>query len=323
MDPERTLQIRVGAFTLIVLAALAITVTSLNRQGGLFKARYTLYADFNNIEGLFANSAVRLAGNHIGRVREVSFLPPGAPYALRVELDLDASISDRIRDDSVASVHTAGLLGDMYIEITLGGEANEPLSDGGMIASRDPLSFSDVADKGAVLLDNLVAFSASAERIVGSFEDAMGTQSAASTFGSLANIVREVETGDGMLHSLIYDASGDASNDLGASVRELRQSFARLNAILTEVETGDGLMHDFIYGAEDTDRSTLAAMRGASERLENVLRKIDEGEGSLGAFVNDPTVYEDLKLVLSGAKESTLLRSLIEFVRSEDEEDGR
>jgi phospholipid/cholesterol/gamma-HCH transport system substrate-binding protein len=79
-------------------------------------------------------------------------------------------------------------------------------------------------------------------------------------------------------------------------------------------------LHDFIYGADDTDRSTLAAMRSATERLESVLRKIDEGEGSCGALVNDPTIYEDLKILLSGAKESSLLRSLIEFVRTDEAE---
>ncbi len=319
MDAERTLQIRMGVFTLIVLAALAAVVSSLNREAGLFTARYTLYADFDNIEGLFANAPVRLAGNHVGRVRDISFLPPGSSRALRVELDLDASVQDRIRGDSLASVHAAGLLGDMYVEISLGGERAEPLTDGGMVASREPLSFNELADKGAELLANLVAFSASAERIVGSFEEAMGSESVASTFGSLANIVNEVETGDGMLHALIYDESGDASADLAGSISELRESLRRLNVILSQVEEGDGLLHDFIYGAEDTDRSTLAAMRGAAERLESVLRKIDEGEGSFGALVNDPTVYEDLKILLSGAKESSLLRNLIDFVRPDDD----
>ena len=257
MDAERTLQIRMGVFTLIVLVALAAVVSSLNREAGLFTARYTLYADFDNIEGLFANAPVRLAGNHVGRVRDIAFLPPGSSRALRVELDIDASVQDRIRGDSLASVHTAGLLGDMYIEITLGGEKAEPLVDGGMVASRDPLSFNELADKGAELLANLVAFSASAERIVGSFEDAMGTESIASTFGSLANIVNEIETGDGMLHALVYDESGDASADLAGAISELRGSLQRLNVILSQVEDGDGLLHDFIYGADDTDRSTL------------------------------------------------------------------
>jgi phospholipid/cholesterol/gamma-HCH transport system substrate-binding protein len=237
---------------------------------------------------------------------------------VRVELDVDSSVQDRITVDSVASIHQAGILGDMYVEISLGTPGSEELPEGGMLASTDPIPFNELAAKGAELLDNLVAFSASAERIVGSFEQAMGTESIASTFGSMSNIVQEVEDGDGILHALIYDQGGMAAADLKRSMRELSSSLGRVNAILAEVETGDGMAHDFIYGAEDTDMSTLAALRSAAERLESVLRKIDEGEGTLGALLNDPTVYEDLKLVLGGARDSTLLRGAIDYVRPDE-----
>ena len=319
MDAERRLQLRAGVFTLVVLVAVGIVLSTLNREGGLFTPRYTLYGDFNAIEGLFVNSPVRLAGNQVGRVRDIRFLPPGSERAVRVELDIDASVQDRITVDSIASIHQAGVLGDMYVEISLGKPGGEELPHGGTVASRDPIVFNELASKGAELLDNLVAFSASSERIVGNFEEAMGTQSIASTFGSLSNIVQEIERGDGVLHALIYDEDGAAGEDLKASMRELRTSLQRVGSILAEVETGDGMLHDFVYGAEDTDMSTLAALRSAAERLESVLRKIDEGEGTLGALLNDPTVYEDLKLVLGGARDSTLLRGAIKYVRPDDD----
>ncbi len=318
MDAERRLQLRAGIFTIVVVVALGVVVSTLNREGGLFTPRYALFADFDGIEGLFVNSPVRLAGNQVGRVRDIRFLPPGSERVVRVELDVDSSVQDRITVDSVASIHQAGILGDMYVEISLGTPGSEELPEGGMLTSSDPIPFNELAAKGAELLDNLVAFSASAERIVGSFEEAMGTQSIASTFGSMSNIVQEIEGGDGVLHALIYDQGGMAAADLKRSMRELSSSLGRVNAILVEVETGDGMAHDFIYGAEDTDMSTLAALRSAAERLESVLRKIDEGEGTLGALLNDPTVYEDLKLVLGGARDSTLLRGAIDYVRPDE-----
>lgn len=318
MDAERRLQLRAGIFTIVVVVALGVVVSTLNREGGLFTPRYALFADFDGIEGLFVNSPVRLAGNQVGRVRDIRFLPPGSERVVRVELDVDSSVQDRITVDSVASIHQAGILGDMYVEISLGTPGSEELPEGGMLSSTDPIPFNELAAKGAELLDNLVAFSASAERIVGSFEQAMGTESIASTFGSMSNIVQEVEDGDGILHALIYDQGGMAAADLKRSMRELSSSLGRVNAILAEVETGDGMAHDFIYGAEDTDMSTLAALRSAAERLESVLRKIDEGEGTLGALLNDPTVYEDLKLVLGGARDSTLLRGAIDYVRPDE-----
>jgi phospholipid/cholesterol/gamma-HCH transport system substrate-binding protein len=325
VDTDRSTAVRTGIFTIGVLLALALIVASLNRDSGLFVSRYRLFANFDNIEGLFANSPVRLAGTHIGRVTDVRFLPAGSEQAVRVELDLEASVRERIRSDSVASIHQSGVLGDMYIEITLGSEAGEVLEDGTTLASREPLSFRALADAGGELLENLVSVSASADRIVGEFDEAMGTESISSTLGSLKNIVTEIEKGDGFLHGMIYDDAGPAAQDLAQAVAELRGglgefrgSFRRVNKLLAEVESGEGLMHDLFYGADEEGMTTFASLQSSAVRLESVLRKIDEGEGSLGALLNDPTVYEDLKLLVGGARESALLRGLIDFVRREE-----
>ncbi len=39
---------------------------------------------------------------------------------------------------------------------------------------------------------------------------------------------------------------------------------------------------------------------------------MDEGEGTLGLLVNDPTAYADLKAVLGGAKGNRLLQWMIQ-----------
>ena len=62
----------------------------------------------------------------------------------------------------------------------------------------------------------------------------------------------------------------------------------------------------------------VEALADSTVRLDQILRKIDEGEGTLGALVNDPAVYEDLRLLVSGARRSALLRTLIDYVRPED-----
>jgi phospholipid/cholesterol/gamma-HCH transport system substrate-binding protein len=313
LDPERRLQIRTGFFTLGVLVALAAMVASLTREGGLFSPRYTLYADFNNIEGLLSNAPVHLAGNNIGRVRSIFFLPVGSPHQLRVKLDLDTSVRDRIRSDSVASIRTIGLLGDKYLEITTGTPSGRELADTEVLGTIEPVDYDVLAEKGGELLDNLVVLSASAERIVGVFEEAMGTESVASMLGSLRRITEEIETGEGMLHDLVYDES---AAELDSSMRDLRVALQSVTRILREVETGSGPLHELIY-SEEGQEPTLEAMRDSSVRLANILEKIDEGEGSLGALVNDPTLYEDIKLLVGGAKDSALLRTLIDYIRPE------
>ena len=120
MDSEQRVQVRTGLFTLVVLVAAAVVVLFLTREGGLFTPTYALYADFDNIQGLTQNAPVHLAGNHVGRVRSIYFLGPGAERAIRVELEIDSGVRERIRSDSLAMIQTIGLLGDKYVALTLG-----------------------------------------------------------------------------------------------------------------------------------------------------------------------------------------------------------
>lgn len=311
MDAERSLQIRTGVFTLAVLVALATIILFVTQEGGLFTARYRLYAHFDNIEGLTVNGPIWLAGNNVGRVSAISFLSPGSDKAVRVELDLDASVRHRVRSDSRASVGTIGLLGDKYVELTIGSELADGIDPGGVILTSESATFSELATKGRELLDNMVEISASTERMVGQFEQEMGGESLAHTVAALQRIVEEIETGDGLLHEVVYEPTG------GDAITAVEDSAESLRDIMHEIREGDGLLHELIYAPEG-EQAALDSIAESATRLNSVLEKIDGGEGTLGALINDPALYEDLRLLVSGAQQSTLLRTLINFVREED-----
>ncbi len=60
-----------------------------------------------------------------------------------------------------------------------------------------------------------------------------------------------------------------------------------------------------IYGNSGIKlEKSLGHLDGSLTHLEAVLKKVDKGEGTLGALINDPTLYEDMKLLLGGAKRS-------------------
>ena len=82
------------------------------------------------------------------------------------------------------------------------------------------------------------------------------------------------------------------------------------------MQGGQGLAHGLLYGQGPDAGDAIAAITASATRLDHLLRKLDEGEGSLGALINGtPSVYEELKLLLSGAQQSALLRTLIRLSR--------
>jgi phospholipid/cholesterol/gamma-HCH transport system substrate-binding protein len=96
----------------------------------------------------------------------------------------------------------------------------------------------------------------------------------------------------------------------GGGVESIEQSLATLEDILDEIANGQGILHTLIFESPD-DQDLVMEVLEAGARLNSILAKVDRGEGTLGLFLNDPTVYEDVKILLGGAQRSAVLRTVI------------
>ncbi|WP_437881763.1 outer membrane lipid asymmetry maintenance protein MlaD [Pseudomonas sp. LRF_L74] len=127
---SRSLEIGVGLFLLaglLALLLLALRVSGLTASAS--QDTYRLYASFDNIAGLTVRAKVTMAGVTIGKVTAIDL--DRDTYTGRVTMELEKRI-DNLPVDSTASILTAGLLGEKYIGISVGGE-DKVLQDGGTI----------------------------------------------------------------------------------------------------------------------------------------------------------------------------------------------
>lgn len=305
MDRERRLSLSVGAFALVSLAALALAIVSLSTRSGVWAPRYRLVAFFDNVQGLIAGAPVWLAGRPVGRVESVSFgvRPEGEP-ALQVVMQIDRDVSDRIRSDSVATIGTIGLLGDRYVEVSIGTAEGRPLADGEQLATITRLDLGSVMAKGTQALDSISILAANLNEVVEGFGKEGGGETLASSVAAFRSIVSQIQEGGGLLHSLIYDEY------TGGGVESIERSLVRLEKILREIDEGEGILHTLIYDAPTEQDLVIEALE-AGARLNSILAKVDRGEGTLGMIVNDPTLYEDLKRLIGGANRSLVVRGMI------------
>ncbi|MNF47206.1 putative phospholipid ABC transporter-binding protein MlaD [compost metagenome] len=127
---NRTLEIGVGLFLLagiLALLLLALRVSGLSATPS--SDTYKLYAHFDNIAGLTVRAKVTMAGVTIGKVTAIDL--DRDTFTGRVTLQLEKRV-DNLPSDSTASILTAGLLGEKYIGISVGGE-DAVLKDGATI----------------------------------------------------------------------------------------------------------------------------------------------------------------------------------------------
>jgi len=113
-----------GIVGLFFLALQVSNLSSFTEQDS-----YTVTAHFQNSGGLKVKSPVSSAGVKIGRVSAISFDPK--TYESVVKLSIDSQYNT-LPDDTTASVFTAGLLGEQYVNLEAGG-SDEFLKNGGKI----------------------------------------------------------------------------------------------------------------------------------------------------------------------------------------------
>jgi phospholipid/cholesterol/gamma-HCH transport system substrate-binding protein len=130
----------VGCFVLAGLGALAYLSISVGGLSYAGPGGLTLYARFDETGGLKARAPVVIAGVKVGQVERVTLDQNGRAM---VQLDLDKSL--KVPTDTTASIVTAGILGDRFISLQLGGE-EQYLKPG------DEISFTE----SAVLLERLI-----------------------------------------------------------------------------------------------------------------------------------------------------------------------
>ncbi|WP_337287401.1 MlaD family protein [Candidatus Methylomirabilis sp.] len=309
-ERERWMRLRVGIFILGLIGLFIGFVLTIGSQSRIFERRYTLHAFFSNIEGLNVGAPIRLAGTSIGSVHDITFSKDLASKKIRVTMSLDARLQDRVREDSIASIGTIGLVGDKVLELTVGSPDKPILPPGATIASVDPPDYAKLLQKGDQIVNNVVKISDALGQLVGGGTGAEARQDLAESIASFNRIMEEIEQGTGLLHAIVYEKrSGNILKELSEVTTALQQ----LSHLMKEFQHQKGLAH--ILFADPRAESVMADLEQTSKNLKLVSSRLAQGEGTLGALIDDPTLYEDLSSLLRGANRSRILRSLIQSTR--------
>lgn len=140
MNRSPTRDLVAGIFVLaglVVVAVLAFRIgdAPFSEPGGL-----VLYARFDETGGLKRRAPVEIAGVKIGRVTGISL---DEDFRARVRLEVDSKL--RLPTDTSASIVTAGLLGDRYVSLQVGGEDT-------LLRSGDEIAFTE----SAVVMERMI-----------------------------------------------------------------------------------------------------------------------------------------------------------------------
>jgi phospholipid/cholesterol/gamma-HCH transport system substrate-binding protein len=246
---------RLGAFIVATLAILAGGIFIIGSKQYLFNSTYQLKAQFDNVVGLDDGADVRLGGVHRGTVHNI-VLPHKPGEKVTVIMDLARATHEIVKQDSVATIETEGLLGNQYMAITFGSAGAADVRDGETIASQPPLEMTDLLKKTSGILDS----------------SQQAVQNATQATANLDSISAKIDRGQGTAGALVNDKQ--LYDNLEQTSSAMRDTMVQAKAGVTDFqENMEAMKHNFFLRGYFKSRG----YEDSNELAKNEIERLPQG----------------------------------------------
>src|SRR5271170_39691 len=219
---------RLGAFIVATLAILVAGIFIIGSKQYLFSSTYQLKAQFDNVEGLDVGGDVRVGGVHSGTVHSI-VLPHKPGEKVTVIMDMAKSTHEIIKQDSVASIETEGLLGNQFLAISFGSPGIAGVRDGDTIGSLPPLEMSELLNKMSGILDS----------------SQQAIKNATGATANLDAISAKINSGQGTVGALVNDRQ--LYSNLERTTSTMNATMLQARAGVTDFqENMEAMKHNFL-----------------------------------------------------------------------------
>jgi phospholipid/cholesterol/gamma-HCH transport system substrate-binding protein len=335
-------QLKVGLTVLIASITLGILIFLMSGTGGIFTRKIRLKSYFDDAGGLRVGAPVRLSGVDIGNVTGIRVVPDKDRQRTPVEVTMKVSTKYHynLRKDSVTLLSTAGVLGEVYINIDSALARDREAQSGDVLPSREVPDFQDVVRSSQGTLQNLDALLKRADRIVAFVESGQGSvgkliydptlyNRLASTVNEFQKLVNEVTEGSGTLGQLVsndelYRKANATVDKLNVVIDDLNagkgsagkflkdptlydtanQTVANVKQLTDDVTTGKGAL-----GILTKDQAFANKLQNTMNKLSDITDRLEAGEGTAGRLLKDPSLYNNADQLLSES------RALVKAIR--------
>src|SRR5215467_7213761 len=278
-------ELKVGVMTIAAILVAAATIFLVMGGKGFWWQRYSLKALFPNVQGLNSGSPVRVAGKEVGSVTNVDF----AGDQVEVVFEVNRTVSNRITDQSQATIGSVSLLGEGAIDITMG-KGGTPIQAWGYVATGKPAAaLADVttqASEGIGELTGLIKDARNGRGTIGKFVTDQELFMELDRFASTAaDVTKTIRDGRGSMGRLVNDPK--VAMALEGSLNNLDEMTRRINA-------GHGSIGKLV-----NDEAFSRSLTGATTNLQT----LTEREGSLGQLLKDKRLYENMNAAVTDVRD--------------------
>lgn len=244
----------------------------------------SLQRQLNNLETLLQRQK-----NRFQELEQSIKLARSNLQTIEVFMEIQSQHRDWIKEDSDISLGSIGLLGDKYIEISLGrGNELPPVVQDQI----DALIGTQTQEVVVITGTTQPGF----EELITGADDVLTNVEFLSN--KLGDVLNRLSEGEGTVGKFMTDTS--FYDNLNQTVIGAKKTVKNTSILLQNIQEGQGTMGRLIQSQEIYDKINLA-----SNRLEKVLTQIEQAEGTLGKLIKDPFLYDTSKQVATNIENIT------------------
>lgn len=268
----------------LVGALAAVTITLLLLGFNFLKGEevFSTTTDYNvtyeDAMGLQNSSAVLYKGIKVGTVRKVQLREDKAGIIVQFY------VNDKVKltKGSTAKLVTTDLFNTRAIELSLGDAVEVLAKNDTLFGEVDPGLIDKLSVELSPLLNDIRLILVNVDSITASIDHK-----------SLRNTLRNIEGTTASLDAMLNDKNSNF-NQILSHVASISKNLNDNNEILSAAMANVHAITDSLAKADLTN--TIAQARNALAETALILQKVNNSEGSLGLFVNDKVLYDNLVL---------------------------
>ncbi|HLB01247.1 MAG TPA: MlaD family protein [Bacteroidota bacterium] len=291
----RRSSLKVGIVVLIGLVIFVFIVSIVGTEQNIFSSTYELQLFMPNVRGLVEGAMVTLGGLKVGYVTDMRFVSRGDTNGVDITMKVLTKYTASITTSSIAQIKTIGLLGDKYIDLSIGRTGEPALAEGSYLPLRESFDLEEAGPQlnstlrdFAELLGNAKEITATISRGEGSVGRLISRPDLADELDrflkSIGRITAAVEAEKGALGRLVYDDS--LSTDIGRVTGNLRQ-------VTEQLKNGRGTMGKLIM-----DEKLYSSLASLSSRADTIMSRAAADSSNVSKIIADPEFYSRISQLL-------------------------
>jgi len=298
----------------IVLAGLMIWGYQFVKGKNIFKNVITIQTVIDDVTGLAISSPVKINGFKIGTVNNIT-LNPEDVNSMVISMEVDGDI--KFPKSTVASVISGQLVGGKEVVLNFVDlcDGSDCLKEGDMIKSRNIGFLESIVGE-----ENMENYSEGIKETVGSVMDTLNAtlmdensnSPINKSFRNLELTMDNLASTTSSINSLFRRSQAELSatiSNLATITETMATSDAQIRSMLTNMDLITLQLKDANLGATvgnankaiDTATGMLTDVSGTLEEanktfanLNDLLIKVDQGDGSMAKLMNDKELYDNM-----------------------------